>query len=205
MESGPLDPTIFGRMVLEGGGMIKDVLRDAESRMRKAIEALEQDLRAIRTGRASPALLDRVTVNYYGAPTPINQLATISAPEARMLMIKPWDQSSLRSIERAILESDLGLNPSNDGKVIRLILPQLTEERRRDLVKQVQKRTEEARVAIRNIRRDALSDLQDFQKEGEISEDELYRGRDQMQELTDRFIEEVDEVGKAKEAEIMEV
>src|SRR5690606_21199594 len=140
-----------------------------------------------------------------GAPTPINQLATISAPEARMLMIKPWDQSSLRSIERAILESDLGLNPSNDGKVIRLILPQLTEERRRDLVKQVQKRTAEARVATRNIRRDAPADLQDLQEEGESSEDELYRGRGQMQELTDRFIEEVDGAGKAKEAEIMEV
>ncbi|HBY94563.1 MAG: ribosome recycling factor [Ardenticatenaceae bacterium] len=185
--------------------MIKEVMGDAEDRMRKAVDALEHDLRAIRTGRASPALLDRITVDYYGAPTPVNQLATISAPEARMLMIKPWDQSSLRSIERAILESDLGLNPSNDGKVIRLVLPQLTEERRRDLVKQVQKRLEEARVAIRNVRRDALSDLQDFQKEGEISEDELYRARDRMQELTDRYIAEVDQVGKAKEDEILEV
>lgn len=185
--------------------MIKEVMQDAEDRMRKAVDALEHDLRAIRTGRASPALLDRITAEYYGAPTPINQLATISAPEARMLMIKPWDQTSLRAIERAILESDLGLNPSSDGKVIRLVLPQLTEERRRDLVKQVQRRVEEARVAIRNVRRDALSDLQDFQKEGEISEDELYRARDRMQELTDRYIAEVDDVGKAKEDEIMEV
>lgn len=185
--------------------MIKEVMSDAEDRMRKAIEALEHDLRAIRTGRAAPALLDRITADYYGVPTPVNQLATISAPEARMLLIKPWDQTALRAIERAILESDLGLNPSNDGKVIRLILPQLTEERRRDLVKQVNRRLEEARVAVRNVRRDALSDLQEFQKEGEISEDELYRARDQMQELTDRYIAEIEEIGKAKEDEIMEV
>lgn len=185
--------------------MIKEIMQDAEGRMQKAVDALEHDLRAMRTGRASPAILERVTVDYYGVPTPINQLATITVPEARLLMIKPWDQTSMRSIERAILESDLGLNPNNDGKVIRLVLPQLTEERRRDLVRQMHRRLEEARVAVRNVRRDALSDLQEFQREGEISEDDLYRGRDQMQELTDRYIAQVESVGRAKEAEIMEV
>jgi ribosome recycling factor len=185
--------------------MVREVLHDAEDRMQKAIQTLESDLRTIRTGRASPALLEKIMVEYYGVPTPLNQMSTISTPEARVLMIKPWEVSALRGIERAIMESDLGLNPNNDGKVIRLVLPALTEERRKDLVKQVHKRLEESRVAIRNVRRDAIHDLQEFQKEGEISEDDLHRGRDKVQELTDKYIAKVEEVGTTKEAEIMEV
>ncbi|MDQ4075795.1 MAG: ribosome recycling factor [Chloroflexota bacterium] len=184
--------------------MVRELLRDGEERMDKAVEALMMDLRAIRTGRANPALLERLTIDYYGVQTPVNQVAGISAPEPRMLMIKPWDQSAMKSIERAILESDLGLNPNTDGQVIRLVLPQLTRERRQELVRQVGKRTEEARVAIRNIRRDVLKDLEDAQKEGMMSEDELYRARDQVQELTDEHIKQVDEIAKDKEEEIME-
>jgi ribosome recycling factor len=185
--------------------MLKDVLKDARERMDKAVESLHADLRAIRTGRASPALVERLTVDYYGAPTPLNQMAGISAPEPRMLMIRPWDRSTLGTIEKAILKSDLGLTPTNDGQVIRLIIPQLTEERRRELNKQVAKRVEEARVAVRNIRRDANDILRDFEKEKVIDEDEMHEGRDEVQELTDKYIKQVDEIGKAKEAEIMEV
>jgi len=185
--------------------MINDVLREAEARMQKAVEALQEDLRTVRTGRASPALIERLPVEYYGVPTPLQQLATISAPEPRLLTIRPFSPSDIGAIEKAILKSDLGLTPSNDGKLIRLIIPRLTEERRRDLVKLVARRVEEGRVAIRNIRRDSINDLREFEKEKMISEDELHRGIEEMQELTDRYIERVDEVGKAKEAEIMEV
>ena len=185
--------------------MINDVLREAEERMQKAVEALQEDLRTVRTGRASPALIERLPVEYYGVPTPLQQLATISAPEPRLLTIRPFSPSDIGAIEKAILKSDLGLTPSNDGKLIRLIIPRLTEERRRDLVKLVARRVEEGRVAIRNIRRDSINDLREFEKEKMISEDELHRGIEEMQELTDRYIERVDEVGKAKEAEIMEV
>lgn len=185
--------------------MINDVLREAEERMRKAVEALQEDLRTVRTGRASPALIERLPVEYYGVPTPLQQLATISAPEPRLLTIRPFSPSDIGAIEKAILKSDLGLTPSNDGKLIRLIIPRLTEERRRDLVKLVARRVEEGRVAIRNIRRDSINDLREFEKEKMISEDDLHRGIEEMQELTDRYIERVDEVGKAKEAEIMEV
>ncbi len=184
--------------------MLKDLMKDAESRMDKAVAALEQDLRALRTGRASPALLERIRVEYYGVPTPLTQLASVTAPEARLLMIKPWDPSTLAAIERAILESDLGLTPNNDGKVIRLVLPPLTEERRHELVRTVHKRVEEARVAIRNVRRDVLQDLQEMQKEGLLSEDEFYRAKDDVQKLTDRKIEEANKVGQAKEEEILE-
>ncbi len=184
--------------------MLKELLKDAESRMDKAVAALEQDLRALRTGRASPALLDRIRVDYYGVPTPLTQLASVSAPEARMLLIKPWDPNTLSAIERAILESDLGLTPSNDGKVIRLVLPPLTEERRHELVRTVHKRVEEARVAIRNVRRDVLHDLQEMEKEGLLSEDEFYRAKDEVQKLTDRKIEEANKVGESKEKEILE-
>ncbi len=185
--------------------MINDVLREAEERMRKAVEALQEDLRTVRTGRASPALIERLPVEYYGVPTPLQQLATISAPEPRLLTIRPFSPSDIGAIEKAILKSDLGLTPSNDGKLIRLNIPRLTEERRRELVKLVARRVEEGRVAIRNIRRDSINDLREFEKEKMISEDDLHRGIEEMQELTDRYIERVDEVGKAKEAEIMEV
>lgn len=185
--------------------MLKDVMNDAEERMEKTVEALQSELRTIRTGRASPALVERLHVDYYGAPTPLNQLAGISVPEPRLLMIRPWDRNTIGLIEKAILKSDLGLTPNNDGQVIRLLIPQLTEERRRDLGRLVAKRVEEARVACRNIRRDAIDMLRDLEKEKLISEDELFEGRDEVQELTDNFIKRIDEIGRAKEAEIMEV
>jgi len=185
--------------------MVKDVLSEVEARMAKAVEVLRDDLVTIRTGRASPALVERLMVDYYGTPTPLKQLATISAPEPRLLTIRPWDPSVLSAIEKAILKSDLGLTPSNDGHIIRLVIPRLTEERRRDLVRLVGRRVEEARVAVRNCRRDGLSDLRELEKEKLISEDDFYRGRDELQKLTDRFIEQINEIGKKKEAEIMEV
>lgn len=185
--------------------MINDVIRETEARMRRAVDALRDDLMGIRTGRASPALLDRVRVDYYGTPTPINQLATISAPEPRLLVLRPWDTSVIGAIEKSILKSDLGLTPSNDGKVIRLPIPQLTEERRRELARMVSHRVEEGHVALRNIRRDGLKDLQDLEKEKLISEDDFFRGKDRLQELTDKYIKEMDEIGQQKQAEIMEV
>ena len=185
--------------------MIKDMLSSAESRMRGAIQVLHDDLAAIRTGRANPGLVEKLPVEYYGTPTPLMQLASISVPEPRSLMIKPFDPSTIKVIERSILASELGLNPNNDGKVIHLNLPPLTEERRRDLVKHVHHRLEESRVAIRNIRRDTHNDMRDFEKEKLISEDELERGEDDLQKLTDRFIEEIAEMGKRKETDIMEV
>ena len=185
--------------------MIDDILRDTRRHMDKSVEALRHDLSSIRTGRASPALLDRITVEYYGTPTPLNQLALISVPEARILTIKPYDRSTMNLIEKAILKSDLGLNPSNDGQIIRLVLPQLTEQRRKELVKQAQKRVEEAKVALRNIRRDAMKELQDAEKEDLITEDDLEEGKEQVQKLTDKVMEQLEGIGKAKEAEIMEV
>ncbi len=185
--------------------MIKDIMTDAESRMHSAIQVLRDDLAAIRTGRASPSLVEKLPIEYYGTPTPLQQLASISVPEPRTLTIKPFDGTTLKAIEKAILVSELGLNPNNDGKVIHLNLPPLNEERRRDLVKHVNHRLEEARIAIRNIRRDSHNDMRDFEKEKLISEDELERGESELQKLTDRFIEEVAEHGKKKEAEIMEV
>jgi ribosome recycling factor len=184
--------------------MIKEIMADARERMEKTIDALQADLRAIRTGRASPALVEKLTVEYYGSPTPLIQLAGITVPEPRMLMIRPWDRNTLGVIEKAILKSDLGLTPNNDGQAIRLILPQLTEERRRDLNKQVARRVEEARVSARNIRRDAIDMLRDAEKEKMIDEDDLHKGQEQVQELTDKYIKQIDEVGKAKEAEILE-
>ena len=185
--------------------MIKDILTDAEHRMRSAIQVLHDDLAAIRTGRASPALVEKLPVEYYGTPTPLQQLASIGVPEPRTLMIKPFDSTTLKAIEKAIQSSDLGLNPNNDGKVIHLNLPPLTEERRRDLVKRVHHRLEESRIAVRNIRRDAHNDMRDFEKEKLISEDDLERGEEDLQKLTDKFIEEITQLGKTKEAEIMEV
>ncbi len=185
--------------------MLKDIMQDAEERMEKAVESLQTDLRAIRTGRASPALVERLQVDYYGAPTPLNQLAGISVPEPRLLVIRPWDKNTLGIIQKAILGSDLGLTPANDGQVIRLAVPQLTEERRRDLARVVDKRVEEARVAVRNVRRDAIDMMRELEKEKMIDEDQLYEGRDDIQKVTDGYVEQVDEVGKAKKAEIMEV
>jgi len=194
-----------GNPALQEDVVIKDLLNDAESRMRGAIQVLHDDLAAIRTGRASPSLVEKLPIEYYGSPTPLMQLASISVPEPRTLTIKPFDGTTLKAIERAILTSELGLNPNNDGKVIHLNLPPLNEERRRDLVKHVHHRLEEARVAIRNIRRDSHNDMRDFEKEKLISEDELERGEAELQKLTDRFVEEVAEHGRKKEAEIMEV
>lgn len=185
--------------------MVKEALADAEERMKGAITAIEQNLATIRTGRASPALVERLMVEYYGTPTPLQQLATISAPEPRLLTIKPFDPSSLKDIERGILASDLGLTPNNDGKLIRLNIPPLTEERRKELIKVVHHRLEEARVAVRNIRRAAHDDLREFEKEKVISEDDLKRGETDLQKLTDRYIEKIDEHGKRKEAEIKEI
>ena len=185
--------------------MVNDALKEAEIRMKGAVRALEDDLSAIRTGRASPALVDRLTVEYYGSPTPLQQLATISAPEPRLLTIRPFDPASLKAIERAIQASDLGLTPGNDGKVIRLNIPTLTEERRHELVKVVRNRTEEGRVAVRNVRRDTLNDLRDFEKEKMISEDDLKRGSDDLQKLTDRYIEMLNEQAERKETEVLEI
>ncbi len=185
--------------------VIKDAIKDAETRMKGALQALEDDLAGIRTGRASPALVERLQVEYYGTPTALVQLASISVPEARVLMIRPFDPQSLRAIERAIMASELGLTPNNDGKAIRLNLPMLTEERRRELVKLVNNRVEEARVAVRNIRRDLIKALREFENEKLISEDELKEGEDQLQKLTDRWIQQLDEVGDRKQKEIMEV
>ncbi|NPV75120.1 MAG: ribosome recycling factor [Anaerolineae bacterium] len=185
--------------------MIKDTLKEAETRMKGAIQVLEDDLAGIRTGRASPVLLERLQVEYYGMPTPLVQLASISVPEPRQLLVRPFDAATLKTIERAILASDLGLTPNNDGKVIRLNLPPLTEERRRDLVKVVNNRTEEARVAVRNVRRDLLRDLREFQQEKLISEDDLKTGEEELQKLTDQMIKQVDAVAERKQKEIMEV
>jgi ribosome recycling factor len=185
--------------------MIKDSLRDAENRMKGAITALEEDLAAIRTGRAHPALVEKLLVEYYGTPTPLQQLATIAAPEPQLLTIRPFDPTTVAMIEKAIRTSDLGLNPGNDGKIIRLALPSLNEERRIDLTKIVHKRVEEGKVAVRNIRRDVQDDMRDFEKEKLISEDELRRGLDDLQKLTDTYTGSIDEIGKHKEHEIMEV
>ncbi len=185
--------------------MIKEITKEAESRMKSALTALEEDLTGIRTGRATPALVEKLPIDYYGMPTPLMQLASISVPEARSLLIKPFDPSTLKTIERSILASELGLTPNNDGKVIRLNLPPLTEERRHELVKVVHNRLEECRVAVRNVRRDTIKDLRDFEKEKMISEDDLKSGEEELQKLTDLKIEEIEKIGERKESEIMEV
>lgn len=172
--------------------------------MRAASESLKSNLRTIRTGRASPALLERVMVDYYGQPTPLNQLAVISAPEPSLLVVRPYDPESLQEVERAILKSDVGLTPSNDGRIVRLPIPRLTEERREELAKMVRQRVEEGKVALRNIRRDALDDLREFEKEGLISEDEFYRGKEKLQELTDGYAEQMEEISERKQQEIIE-
>jgi ribosome recycling factor len=185
--------------------MADDIFSETERRMQKAIEALRHDLTAVRTGRASATLLERIQIDYYGAPTPINQVATITVSDARTLMIQPWDRKLLTDIEKAIQRSDLGINPNNDGQVIRLNIPPLNEERRREMVKTVHKKLDEHKVAIRNVRRDCQEKLRDREKKKEISEDELKRSTERLQKLTDRFIDEMDKVGKTKELEVLEV
>ena len=185
--------------------MIEDILREAEDKMKKANEALRRELQNIRAGRASPALIERLPVEYYGTPTPLQQLAGISAPEARLLVIQPYDKSAMGAIEKAIQKSELNLNPTNDGKVIRIVIPPLTEQRRKELAKQVKSKVEDAKVAVRNIRRDHISDLKEMLTEKMISEDEEKRGQEKMQTLTDQYSRESDSIGTHKEQEILEV
>jgi ribosome recycling factor len=185
--------------------MIQETLKDAEERMGKAIEALRRELSTIRTGRANTGLVEHLKVDYYGTPTPLKQLASVSVPEARLLTIQPWDKGSLGAIEKAIQKSDLGLTPNNDGSIIRLVIPQLTEERRKDLVKLVHKKLEDGRVAIRNVRRDAHSMLRELLHDKEISEDQEHNAQEDLQKVTDTFIAEADGVGKEKEQELLEV
>lgn len=184
--------------------MIDELLDETSLRMRKAVAALEADLRTIRTGRASPALLERVMVEYYGTLTPLNQLAVLSAPEPQLLTVRPYDPGSMQDIERGILKSELGLTPSNDGRIIRLPVPPLTEERRRKLARLVRGRVEEGKVALRNIRRETLDDLREYEGEKLISEDQFYDGKDGLQRLIDRFSKQMDEIGDRKQREIME-
>lgn len=184
---------------------VKELLKDAENRMHGAIQSLLDDLAGIRTGRANPALVEKLPVEYYGSPTPLMQLASISVPEPRSIMIKPFDAGSIKDIEKAIRISDLGLNPNSDGKAIHLNLPPLNEERRRDLVKHMHHRLEEARISVRNIRRDLHNDIREYEKEKLITEDELKRGEEDLQKLTDKFVEEIAKHGMHKEREIMEV
>jgi ribosome recycling factor len=186
---------------------LSDILKTAEHKMTTAVEILSRDLGSVRTGRASPALLDRIQVDYYGSPTPINGVANISAPDPRMVLVQPWDRTMLGPIEKAIQKSDLGINPTNDGQVIRLVLPQLTQDRRKELVKQVHQRSEEARVAVRNCRRDALEHLRkaENEKDSGISQEDERRAQERLQKLTDGFIKRVEEVSKQKETEVMEV
>ena len=185
--------------------MIEDLLDDAKRRMDKSVEATAHEFTTVRTGRASAALLDRVKVDYYGTETPLNQLSTINVPEPRMLTIQPYDPGSIKSIERAIQESELGLTPSNDGKIIRLPIPQLTEERRKELVKVVRNLAEEGRVAVRNVRRDCMHPLKDLVHNGDVGDDEERRAEDRAQKLTDEHVAKIDELLKRKEEEIMEV
>jgi len=185
--------------------MISDVLSTAEDKMKKTIEVLRKDLGSVRAGRGNPAMLDKIMVDYYGTPTPVNQLANVSVPESRVLVIQPWDKSSIKDIEKAILKSDLGLTPSNDGVVIRLSIPQLTAERRAEIVKTVKKKAEEARVAVRNIRRELIDEIKQIEKEKNVSEDDSKKGQEKAQKLTDRYIKDIDESIEKKEKEIMEV
>jgi ribosome recycling factor len=185
--------------------LIDELLEDAGERMGKSVEAATHEFSTVRTGRASPSLLDRVIVDYYGAMTPLNQLATISAPEARLLTVQPYDKSSMKAIEKAINESDIGLSPGNDGNIVRLVVPELTEERRRELVKVVRNLAEEGRVAVRNVRRDTMQHLRELKSDGEASSDDEHRAEVELQKLTDGRIGDLDNVLKAKEEEILAV
>ena len=185
--------------------MITETVNEAERKMKKAVEAAQQDYTTIRTGRANPALLEKITVDMYGSAMPVNQLATISVPEPRQLVIAPWDKTVITAIERAIQKSDLALTPSSDGNVIRLNIPHLTEERRRDMIKVLHKKAEEHRVAVRNVRREANEDLKKLEKSHDASEDDVHRAQEQVQKHTDKYIEQIDAVTHAKEAELLEV
>jgi ribosome recycling factor len=185
--------------------MIEDTLKSAEHRMQSAVTALDRELNTVRTGRARPALVEGLKIDYYGTPTPLNQAATINAPEPRLITIQPWDKSQLGTIEKAIQKSDLGLNPTNDGNIIRLVIPPLTEDRRKELVKVVHKKVEDGRVAVRNVRRDSLEELRKLQHDKQVSDDDERRAQERLQKLTDRFIGEIDKHGQAKEQELLEV
>ena len=185
--------------------MLREIISEAESRMKKTTELFRKELATLRAGRATPALLERVQVDYYGVMTPISQMANVSVPEPRLLVVQPWDRNFVGAVEKAILKSDLGLTPVSDGTVIRLAIPQLTQERRAELVRAIRKKAEEERVAIRNVRREANEEVKELEREGEVSEDEARRGQDEIQRLTDRYVGEVDAILAAKEKEIMEV
>jgi len=185
--------------------MTDEILKQTETKMKKTVDLLVKDYATLRAGRATPALLDKILVDYYGTPTPINQMATISVPESRLLVIQPWDRNMLTQIEKAILKSDLGITPASDGNVIRLVIPTLTQEKRKDLVKVINKKAEEGRIAIRNLRREANDIVKAAEKKGDISEDESKRYLDEIQKLTDKYIKKVDQVAEAKEKEVMEL
>ena len=185
--------------------MIKDIIKNAQEKMNKTISVLNSDLSTMKAGRANPTMLDRINVDYYGSPCPLNQVANISAPEPRMLVITPWEKPMLKEIEKAILKSDLGINPSNDGTIIRLLVPELTEETRKNLVKNVKKAGEDAKVALRSIRRDANDKVKNLKKDNTISEDEMKKAEDDIQKITDKFVKEIDAVIVAKEKEIMSI
>ncbi len=185
--------------------MLDDVVEDAERRMKKTLEHVKDDFASIRTGKASASLLNRVMVNYYGQSTPLNQIASIAVPEPTLMVVSPYDKSIIGEVEKAILQSELGLNPVDDGNVIRLPIPRLTEERRRELTRLVRSKAEDGRVAVRNVRRDAIEELRAFEKDSEITKDDLHRGMEEMQKLTDKYIREIDEMLKIKEKELMEV
>jgi ribosome recycling factor len=184
---------------------IDDVLIDGEIRMEKSLEALGRDLNTLRTGRATPALLENVTVDYYNTPTPLNQIASVSAPEARLIVIQPWDKGSIKDIEKSLQKSEMGFNPNNDGTVIRLPIPPLTQERRRDLVKVLKRKIEDGKIAVRNVRRDTIEQLRGMEKNKQISQDENRRAQDQIQKVTDSFVGKMDQVSSDKESEIMQV
>lgn len=185
--------------------MIQDLLNTVEERMDKSLQSLKKEFATVRAGRANPSILDKVVVEYYGSQMPINQLANVNAPEPRLLLIQPWDKSSLSEIERAILKSDLGLTPSNDGTVIRIVIPQLTEQRRQELVKMIRKMAEEGRVAIRNVRRDLNDEVKKLEKNGDVSEDDSRRAQEKIQHATDKFVAEIDKALASKEKELLEV
>ena len=185
--------------------MIEQIFKDVDSRMQKSINAFTHELSTIRTGRASPAIVENIKADYHGIPTPLNQMASISIPEAKMIVIQPWDKSMIRNIEKAILKSEIGLNPMNDGNLIRIVIPAITEERRKELIKLVHKRLEDTKVALRNIRRDGLESLRKAEKEKEISQDEFTRTSDKLQKLIDSYTEKAETIGKTKEEEILEI
>ncbi len=184
---------------------METVFNKTKEKMEKCLDSLNRDYKAVRAGRANPAILDRITVDYYGAPTPLNQMAAISVPEPRMLMIQPWDASTLKEIEKAINTAEIGINPSNDGKVIRLAFPALTEERRKELVKDISKRAEEGKVAVRNVRRDAMDDIKKLKKDNQITEDDQKDGEKKLQDITDSYIKQIEEMEKAKEQEVLSI